>query len=220
MTERSRVPRSLASWRREYTAGGLVETQLARDPQVQLTRWLGAARTAGLHEPNAMVVCTVAADGAPSSRMVLLKGIHAGGLVFYTNYESRKGRELADNPRCSLLFPWEELQRQVRVEGVARRLDAAVSDFYFATRPRGAQVGAWASAQSSVVDGREALEASYLDAAGRWPEPQAVPRPEHWGGYVVDPHTMEFWQGRPDRMHDRLRYRRTGREWAVERLAP
>lgn len=212
--------RSLAAWRREYSAGGLFEADLADDPDVQLTRWLADARTAGLHEPNAMVLCTVGADGVPSSRMVLLKGLDAGGLVFYTNYESRKGRDLAANPRCCLLFPWQPLQRQVRVEGIARQLSGEVSDRYFATRPRGAQLGAWASPQSSVVTGREALEESYAAAEARWPGSEPVPRPEHWGGFVVDPEAMEFWQGRPDRMHDRLRYRRTGDAWVVERLAP
>ena len=212
--------RSLAAWRREYTAGGLYETDLAEDPDVQLARWLAEARLAGLPEPNAMVLSTVSPEGAPSSRMVLLKGLDAGGLVFYTNYESCKSRDLDGDPRCGLLFPWQPLQRQVRVEGVARRLSDAVSDRYFATRPRGAQIGAWASPQSSVVADREVLEEAYAAAAARWPDGKPVPRPEHWGGFVVDPLAVEFWQGRPDRMHDRLRYRRVGDGWVVERLAP
>ncbi|HEX2174620.1 MAG TPA: pyridoxamine 5'-phosphate oxidase [Nocardioidaceae bacterium] len=211
---------SLAAWRREYTSGGLDEADLADDPDVQLARWLTEARIAGLPEPNAMVLSTVAADGTPSSRMVLLKGLDGGGLVFYTNYESRKSRDLDADPRCCLLFPWQPLQRQVRVEGVARRLSTEVSDRYFATRPRGAQVGAWASPQSSVVADRAALEESYAAAAARWRDSEPVPRPERWGGFVVDPVAMEFWQGRPDRMHDRLLYRRADDGWAVERLAP
>ena len=210
----------MAAWRREYTAAGLYESDLADDPDVQLARWLAEARTAGLPEPNAMVLSTVSADGAPSSRMVLLKGLDDGGLVFYTNYGSRKSRDLATNPRCCLLFPWQPLQRQVRVEGVARRLAGEVSDRYFATRPRGAQLGAWASRQSTVVANREELEDAYAAAQARWPDAEPVPRPEEWGGFVLDPHTVEFWQGRPDRMHDRLRYRRTGDAWFVERLAP
>jgi pyridoxamine 5'-phosphate oxidase len=214
------IERSLAAWRREYTASGLFEDDLADEPDVQLARWLAEARIAGVHEPNAMVLSTVDPQGRPSSRMVLLKGLDAGGLVFYTNYESRKSRDLQANRRCCLLFPWEPLQRQVRVEGTTRQLDEQVSDRYFATRPRGAQVGAWASAQSSVVASREALEASYAQAADRWPEGSPVPRPEHWGGFVVDPDAVEFWQGRADRMHDRLRYRRAGDGWVVERLAP
>ncbi|HWL97986.1 MAG TPA: pyridoxamine 5'-phosphate oxidase [Nocardioidaceae bacterium] len=216
------VERSLEAWRREYTAAGLFETDLAGQPDVQLARWLAEARAAGLHEPNAMVLSTVGPEARPSSRMVLLKGLDAGGLVFYTNYDSRKSRELAANPPCCLLFPWEPLQRQVRVEGVARRLDASVSDRYFATRPRGAQVGAWASPQSSVVPGRDALEAAYTEAEARWRPTEPVPRPDDWGGFVVDPDAVEFWQGRADRMHDRLRYRRSGEAggWTVERLAP
>jgi pyridoxamine 5'-phosphate oxidase len=213
---------SLAAWRRDYTAAGLDEADLADDPHVQLALWIAQARTAGLTEPNAMVLSTVSEQGAPSSRMVLLKGLDAGGLVFYTNYDSRKARELTANSRCALLFPWQPLQRQVRVEGTARRLSGEVSDRYFATRPRGAQLGAWASPQSMVVPGRAALEEAYEQTRARWPEPQPVPRPEHWGGFVVDPDVVELWQGRPDRMHDRLCYRRTvGDEtWVVERLAP
>lgn len=212
--------RSWAQWRAEYAGGGLSEPDLPAEPDVQLAGWLTQAGLAGLTEPNAMVLSTVSADGTPSSRLVLLKGLDADGLVFYTNFGSRKGRELEANPRCSLLFPWHALHRQVRVDGVAHRLDARASDAYFATRPRGAQLGAWASQQSSVVADRAALEAAYARAEERWPEPDPVPRPDHWGGFRVYPEAMEFWQGRPDRMHDRLRYRRIGDGWVVERLAP
>lgn len=214
------ITRSLAAWRREYTAAGLSEDDLAADPGVQLARWLTEARLAGLHEPNAMVLSTVSAAGEPSSRMVLLKGLDGEGLVFYTNYESRKSRELAANAACCLLFPWEPLQRQVRVEGTARRLDEELSDRYFASRPRGAQLGAWSSPQSTVVSDRAELDRRFEEAAARWPESDAVPRPPHWGGFVVDPVTVEFWQGRQDRMHDRLRYRKEDGVWVVERLAP
>lgn len=212
---------TVAAWRREYIAGGLAEDDVPGDPYALFATWIEQAGTAGLYEPNGMVVCTVGSGGLPSSRMVLLKGFDQGGFVFYTNYESRKARELADNPRCALLFPWHPLERQVRVEGVAARLDASASDRYFATRPRGAQLGAWASPQSRVIAGRDELDAAYRAMAERYPS--QVPRPAHWGGFRVRPEAVEFWQGRPGRMHDRLRYRRadTARTgWVLERLAP
>ncbi|MPZ61958.1 MAG: pyridoxamine 5'-phosphate oxidase [Propionibacteriales bacterium] len=214
------------SWqtlRNDYAEGGLVEFDLAPDPLVQLRRWLTEAHDAGLSQPNALVLATADATGAPSVRMLLLKGIEPDGLLIYTNYESRKARELAENPQCALVFPWHPLERQVRIDGEARRADAQTSDGYFASRPRGAQLGAWASPQSAVVPDRAALESAYDEASSRWPEPEPVPRPPHWGGYVVRPHVVEFWQGRPGRMHDRLRYRRTpdaDTGWTIERLAP
>jgi pyridoxamine 5'-phosphate oxidase len=167
-----------------------------------------------------MVISTVGEAG-PASRMLLLKGINEVGFVFYTNYDSRKATELAANPACSLLFPWHPLERQVRVEGVASRVSAAESDAYFETRPRAAQIGAWASPQSEVVPSRESLEARYAQEDDRFADTQTVPRPEHWGGIVVRPHLVEFWQGRPGRMHDRFRFDRSGESgWVVERLAP
>jgi pyridoxamine 5'-phosphate oxidase len=211
---------TLASWRQDYTADGLVETDLAADPVEQFGTWLQQARVAGLYEPNAMVVSTVGEGGQPSSRAVLLKGLSVDGFVFYTNYRSRKAAELRQQGRCALLFLWHPLQRQVRVEGAAAPVPGAVSDAYFASRPRGAQLGAWASEQSSVVVGRDALEQEYAEAAARWPEASGVPRPDHWGGYLVRPATVEFWQGRANRLHDRLRYRRDEADWVVERLAP
>lgn len=206
----------LAALRAEYTATGLSEQDLAPDPVEMFGRWFADAGE--LDEPNAMVLSTVSPDGQPSSRLVLLKGLSPDGFVFFTNSDSRKGHELALNPRCSLLFPWHGLQRQVRVEGVARPLDRASVAAYFATRPRGAQLGARASRQSSVVTAEELAEAfAAADAA----YPGDVPVPEDWGGYAVRPDVVEFWQGRADRMHDRLRYRRgAAGEWRVERLAP
>ena len=208
-----------AQLRQEYSAGGLAEGDLLADPIEMFARWYEQASSAGIYEPNAMVVATVSGEGQPSSRMVLLKGFSERGFVFFTNTGSRKGRELAGNPRCALLFPWHPLERQVRVDGTARPLERADVAAYFATRPRGSQLGAWASHQSRVISGREELQAAYerLEAeyAGR-----DVPPPEEWGGYLVVPDAVEFWQGRPGRMHDRLVYRRTGDTWRTERLAP
>lgn len=210
----------LAGLREEYGRAGLTEADLEPDPMAMFERWLREAADAGLHEPNAMVVSTVGADGAPSSRMVLLKGLTDGGFVFYTNTGSRKGAELAGNPRCALLFPWHPLERQVRVEGTATPVSPEEVAAYFAVRPRGSRLGAWASRQSRVTT-REELAAAYAEAEARWPDPtQPVPVPDEWGGYAVRPEVVEFWQGRPGRLHDRLVYRRAGEGWATERLAP
>ncbi|PKH37626.1 Pyridoxamine 5'-phosphate oxidase [Nocardioides alpinus] len=213
----------LTGLREEYGRGGLDLPDLADDPIEMFERWLAQVIDAGVHEPNAMVVATATPDGRPSSRMVLLKELGPRGFVFFTNHASRKGDELAANAHCALLFPWHPLERQVRVEGVAEVLDRAEVEAYFRTRPRGAQIGAWASAQSEVVDSRAALAASYARAEERFgPDGQgdAVPVPPHWGGYRVVPEVVEFWQGRPGRMHDRLVYRREGAGWEVVRLAP
>lgn len=207
----------LAGLREEYGRAGLVEADLAPDPVRMFEVWLADAASAGLHEPNAMVVSTVGADGAPSSRMVLLKGLSEDGFVFYTNTRSRKGIELAGNPRCALLFPWHPLERQVRVDGVATPVSAEAVAAYFAVRPRGSRLGAHASHQSRVTT-REELAAAYAEAEARYPG--EVPVPEEWGGYVVRPEAVEFWQGRPGRMHDRLVYRRAPGGWVTERLAP
>jgi len=213
----------LAEARENYTRGGLTEADLAPDPVAMFARWYAEARDAGIHEPNAMVVASVGPDGAPSSRMVLLKGFSEQGFVFFTNLGSRKGVELAAEPRCALLFPWHPLERQVRVEGVAEELPRADVEAYFASRPRGSQLGAWASPQSAVVAGREELAASYAEVEARF-EGRDVPVPPTWGGFVVRPQVVEFWQGRPGRMHDRLVYRRRGpaeaEGWTSERLAP
>ncbi len=208
----------LAALRAEYARGGLHESDLAADPVTMFRGWMAEAAASGMHEPNAMVVATASADGRPSSRMVLLKGLEDGGFRFFTNLGSRKGAELAGNPRCSLLFPWHPLERQVRVDGVAEELSRADVAAYFATRPRGAQLGAWASHQSHEVADRAELDARFAEVGERFPE--EVPVPDEWGGYVVVPDVVEFWQGRPGRMHDRLVYRRSDVGWTTHRLAP
>lgn len=209
----------LAAAREEYTRGGLAEADLAPDPFAMFERWYVEASAAGVREPNAMVVSTTDPDGAPSARFVLLKGLSADGFVFFTNLSSRKGRALAAEPRIALLFPWHDLERQVRVEGSAAPLSRAEVAAYFSARPRGSQLGAWASHQSSVVAGRDELDAGYAAVQERFAEGE-VPVPEEWGGYRVTPASVEFWQGRVGRMHDRLVYRRTADGWATERLAP
>ena len=188
------------------------------DPLAQVREWLGLAVESGLAEPNAMVVSTVGADGRPSSRLVLCKGIDERGPVFFTNYNSRKGRELTAQPAVSLLFPWHPLGRQVRIEGEAGQVDAAESDAYFASRPRGAQLSAWASAQSDAVASRDILEERVRQLDERYPD--VVPRPPHWGGFRVTPRSIEFWENRPDRLHDRLLYTRDASGWSAVRLQP
>ena len=224
MRENERV--TLASLREEYTLGGLDEADLDPKPVAMLERWLEEAIRAGLYDPTAMVVTTVSATGRPSSRIVLLKGLTEEGLVFFTNYSSRKGEELAGQPDCAVVFPWHPLQRQVRVEGVATRLSDEENDAYFAGRPRESQLGAWASPQSKVVPSREQLDARYAEAATRFGD-GPVARPPYWGGFRITPDTFEFWQGRQGRLHDRFRYRfsptaaqAAGKAWHVERLAP
>jgi pyridoxamine 5'-phosphate oxidase len=205
--------------RKEYRHHSLEETDLAPDPLHQFEHWFQQALQADLPEPNAMIVSTVSATGAPSSRTVLLKEISAGGFVFFTNYLSRKGRELAANAQIAVLFYWPELERQVRIQGQAERLPAAESDAYFAGRPRGSQIGAWASAQSEVIASRTELEQRQHQLEQQYAD-QPIPRPPHWGGYRVIPHEIEFWQGRPNRLHDRLVYLQAGTQWQILRRSP
>jgi pyridoxamine 5'-phosphate oxidase len=213
------VVSQVGEMRARYERGALTEDALADNWFDQFTTWFAEAVAAPeIVEPNAMVVATAAANGTPSARTVLLKAVDERGCEFYTHYTSRKGRELTENPRATLLFPWHPLQRQVNVSGTVHRVDPAESDAYWNSRPHGSQLGSAASPQSRVVADRTELEDAEKALAQRHPD--AVPRPETWGGFRVVPHTVEFWQGRPDRLHDRLRYRRDGETWVVERLAP
>lgn len=208
--------------RQEYAGdAGLVEADLASDWLTQFSRWFADAAAAGLAEPNAMIVATAAPDGRPSARTVLLKAYDASGLVFYTNLESHKAGEALANPYACLVFPWLALHRQVVVGGGVEPVTRVETEAYFAGRPRGAQLGAWASPQSRVIPDRAELEQRYAEAAERFAETEPVPPPPHWGGLRVVPETVEFWQGRRNRLHDRLRYRRLAAgDWVVERLAP
>ncbi len=210
---------SAESMRVEYSRGRLVEAEVAPDPIAQFRAWFEAASTAAVPEPNAMTLATATPDGRPSARIVLLKGFDERGFCFFTNYESRKGRELEANAHASLVFFWPTLERQVRVEGRAERVSGEESDHYFAIRPIGARLGAWASRQSEVVADRATLEAALEAVERRYPDGD-VPRPPHWGGYRVVPDEVEFWQGGPNRVHDRLRYRRSSGGWSIDRLSP
>jgi pyridoxamine 5'-phosphate oxidase len=209
----------LSGVREAYENSGFNEADLADDPFSQFQQWFGEVEAAGYWEPNAMVLATVTADGWPSARNVLLKRVDADGFVLFTNYTSDKAVEMDATGRAALTFSWTELRRQVRVVGTAGRLTEDESDGYWTTRPRGSQLGAWASDQSVVVPDRATLEQAYAAAEQRWAD-GPVERPAHWGGYRVRPQVVEFWQGRPDRLHDRLRYRLDGASWVVERRAP
>jgi pyridoxamine 5'-phosphate oxidase len=205
--------------RQDYSEIGLLESDCDSNPFKQFGIWLDQAIQANVAEPNAMTLATATRDGRPSARIVLLKGIDSRGFVFFTNYESRKGRELDVNPFAALTFLWTELARQIRIEGQVEFVTAAESDEYHRTRPRGSQLGAWCSSQSEVIGGREVLEARLRELEEKFRD-RDVPRPPYWGGYRLTPVMIEFWQGRPNRLHDRIRYRWTAGKWIMERLAP
>lgn len=211
---------SIASMRQEYSAGGLSEAEAGGDPFALFRRWFEQAVAAGIHEPNAMVLATATGEGMPSARLVLLKLLDGRGFTFFTNFDSRKGREMAANPSVALVFPWHALERQVRVEGTVEVVTPEESDSYFATRPLGSRLGAWASAQSRAIPDRAFLEAQHAELLAKYPDGN-VPRPPNWGGYRVLPALFEFWQGRPSRLHDRIQFTRAADgSWTRCRLAP
>lgn len=211
---------SIADLRQEYGAGGLTEADAGDDPFALFRRWFDQAAAAALFEPNAFTLATCTPDGFPSARAVLLKGLDARGFTFFTNYDSRKGRELTANPRAAMVFLWHPLERQVRVEGTVEAVSAAESDEYYAVRPLGSRLGAWASPQSAVIPDRAFLEEQHAELTARYAGGN-VPRPPNWGGYRVVPQVVEFWQGRPSRLHDRVRFTRGGTGgWVRDRLAP
>ena len=210
---------TLADLRRDYALAGLLEKDLAKDPFRQFEKWFQEAEAAKIHEPNAMTLATATRDGRPAARTVLLKGVDGRGFMFFSNYESRKGRELEGNPRATLVFPWLVLERQVIVEGTVSKVAREESETYFHSRPRASQLGAWVSQQSSVIASRAVLEDSMKALEAKYAG-QDVPLPPHWGGWRLSPETVEFWQGRRSRLHDRLRYQRKQDGWVIERLAP
>ena len=210
----------IADLRRDYSISGLTETEAGTDPFSLFRKWFDQAKAAELNEPNAMTLATATLDGIPSARIVLLKALDDRGFTFFTNYESRKGQEMAANPRVALVFAWQQLERQVRIEGTIEKVTDAESDAYFTTRPLGSRLGAWASQQSNVIPNREFLEAQHAELMAKYPEGN-VPRPSNWGGYRVLPSSIEFWQGRPSRLHDRIVFtRRADGSWDRVRLSP
>lgn len=210
---------NLHDLRQEYRSAQLLEKDVESDPILQFRKWFAAATDAQLYEPNVMTLATADRFGKPSARIVLLKGFDENGFVFYTNYESKKGQDLVENPQAALVFFWPELERQVRIEGVVSKVDAQTSAAYFHSRPPGSQIGATASPQSRVLDSRESLEEKVAGLSKIY-EGKEVPYPAHWGGYLIEPMYVEFWQGRPSRLHDRIAYELVDGSWIINRLAP
>lgn len=205
--------------RHDFSRQNLDEKDVDANPVIQFSKWFREAVDAKVNEPNAMTLSTATIDGKPSSRILLLRNFNEEGFVFYTNYKSRKGEEISRNPNAALLFFWPELERQVRIEGILTKQTAEESDLYFSSRPRASKLGAWTSAQSKVVASRKVLDEEYEKISKKYPDEQ-VPRPEYWGGYVLRPQSVEFWQGRPGRLHDRILYTEQNKSWKIERLAP
>jgi pyridoxamine 5'-phosphate oxidase len=205
--------------RHDFSKQSLNENDVDKNPILQFEKWFKEAVEAKVNEPNAMTVCTATKDGKPSARILLIRNFDENGFVFYTNYNSRKGLEIEENPYCSILFFWPELERQVRIEGVLQKQNKEESDIYFQTRPRTSKLGAWSSPQSKVIESRNVLDEAYQKNSEKFPGDN-VPRPEFWGGYLLKPNSIEFWQGRPSRLHDRIVYKKQNAEWEIMRLAP
>ncbi len=212
---------NLGDFREDYNRDELLEADAAKDPFRQFAKWFQTAIDTKIPEPNAMILATATANGRPSARVVLLKEVEAESFVFYTNYRSRKGLEMAENPHAAMVFNWLELHRQVRIEGLIEKVPGEMSTEYFQSRPKGSQIGAWASPQSKIIPQRELLENNVRELEAEYNAADKLPRPEHWGGYRLVPHTVEFWQGRTSRLHDRLLYTLKNKgEWEMVRLAP
>jgi pyridoxamine 5'-phosphate oxidase len=211
---------NLAALRQNYTLKDFSETEAHDDPFQQFANWFKAVINTHVKEPNIMALATATPDGFPSARVVLLKGFDADGFTFFTNYESRKGQELAENPRAALLFCWMQLERQVRIEGIVEKVNAEESRKYFQSRPKNSQLGAWASPQSRIISDRQILEKNMSELEIKWKDAAILPCPEFWGGYKVVPVMFEFWQGRENRLHDRVQYNKKDGQWVKQRLAP
>ena len=210
----------ISNIRKDYSKSTLDIDTIGKDPVSQFEKWFNEALTSGVPEPNALTLSTVSEDGRPSGRIVLLKGVENGKFVFYSNYQSQKGKELDKNPACSLTFFWAELERQVRIEGIASRTDVASSEKYFQSRPRESQIGAWASPQSAVISNREILNERVTKIKEKFEGKDKLPKPNQWGGFEVEPLKIEFWQGRPNRLHDRIVFTKIDNLWQIHRLAP
>jgi pyridoxamine 5'-phosphate oxidase len=212
--------KGIAELRVDYSKASLDSKDVNKNPFVQFEKWFNDAATAKVPEPNAFTLSTITESGRPSARIVLLKGVEQDQFTFYTNFQSQKGQDLENNPSCAMTFFWPELERQIRIQGTAKRIEESTSEAYFKSRPRGSQIGAWSSPQSSVIANREILEARQLEMEKKFAGMETLPKPKQWGGFAITPHEFEFWQGRPSRLHDRIAYCWVDKKWEIHRLAP
>ena len=212
--------KKIASLREDYQKDTLEINEVATNPMQQFATWFNEALKSQELEPNAMTLATATKDGIPSARIVLLKGVHDGQFTFYTNYNSPKSQEMIDNPKAALVFNWLSMQRQIRIQGIVQKVDRTTSEAYFQSRPKSSQVGAWSSPQSKVIENRSILEHTKLELETQYQDTEILPCPPHWGGFLIEPTVIEFWQGRASRLHDRICYTKLGNDWKIERLAP